>query len=144
MGVPGSSIPVSLPQELQRDGHERDPTDRDGYDHHVRGIGGYERLPEIGKQETDRNDADSFLAGIDQVDYGLLKTIKSMVGHLEVGRCSLADWEAAILKGFEIWRQMVAHGGGLVRIDLEKSSIFYEPPADVTGQYRSGTSLTWQ
>ncbi|NGO54533.1 nucleoside triphosphate pyrophosphohydrolase family protein [Allomesorhizobium camelthorni] len=75
----------------------------------------------------------SFLAGIDQVDYGLLKTIRSMVGHLEVGRCSLADWEAAIFKGFEIWRQMIANRGGLVRIDLDGGLIVYEAPDDAAG-----------
>ncbi|WP_421369021.1 nucleoside triphosphate pyrophosphohydrolase family protein [Agrobacterium tumefaciens] len=69
----------------------------------------------------------SFLSGVEQVDYRLLRTIKNMVGRLEVGRCSLAEWEAAILKGFEIWRQMMANRGGLVKIDLNDSSIVYEP-----------------
>lgn len=69
----------------------------------------------------------NFLSGVEQVDYRLLRTIKSMVGRLEVGRCSLAEWEAAILKGFEIWRQMMANRGGLVKIDLDESSIAYEP-----------------
>lgn len=68
----------------------------------------------------------NFLSGIEQVDYRLLRTIKSMVGRLEVGRCSLAEWEAAILKGFEIWRQMIANRGGLVKIDLDEGSIVYE------------------
>ncbi|MDX1109919.1 nucleotide pyrophosphohydrolase [Sinorhizobium medicae] len=72
--------------------------------------------------------AHSFLAGIEKIDYELLRTIKSMVGHLEVGQCSLACWEAAILKGFQIWRQIVANRGGHVRIDLDESSIEYEPP----------------
>lgn len=67
----------------------------------------------------------SFLAGIDQVDYGLLKTIKSMVGHLEVAHCSLADWESAIFKGFEIWRQMFANRGGLVHVDVDQGIIGY-------------------
>ncbi|MBY2943663.1 nucleoside triphosphate pyrophosphohydrolase family protein [Rhizobium leguminosarum] len=69
----------------------------------------------------------NFLSGVEQVDYRLLRTIKSMVGRLEVGRCSLAEWEAAILKGFEIWRQMIANRGGLVKIDLDEGSIVYEP-----------------
>lgn len=75
----------------------------------------------------------NFLAGIDQIDYSLLRTIRSMVGHLEVGGSSLRDWEATILKGFEIWRQVVANRGGQVRIDLDKSSIAYEPPDYIIG-----------
>ncbi|WP_296097870.1 nucleoside triphosphate pyrophosphohydrolase family protein [uncultured Agrobacterium sp.] len=72
----------------------------------------------------------NFLAGVDQVDYGLLKTIKSMVGHLEVGHCALADWEAAIFKGFEIWRLMFANRGGSVHIDLDARVIAYSAPID--------------
>ncbi|WP_434730499.1 nucleoside triphosphate pyrophosphohydrolase family protein [Rhizobium binae] len=75
----------------------------------------------------------NFLLGIDQIDYGLLRTIRSMVSHLEVGRCSLAEWEAVILKGFEIWRQMVANRGGVVRIDLDQGVIAYEVAAEVDG-----------
>ncbi|YCI07149.1 nucleoside triphosphate pyrophosphohydrolase family protein (plasmid) [Ensifer sp. D2-11] len=74
--------------------------------------------------------AHNFLASIEKIDYELLRTIKSMVRHLEVGRCSLASWEVAILKGFQIWRQMVANRGGHVRIDLDDSSIEYEPPIE--------------
>lgn len=76
----------------------------------------------------------SFLAGIDQIDYGLLKTIKSMVGHLEVAHCSLSAWETAIFKGFEIWRQMFANRGGLIHIDIDQGIITYDAPADRGGE----------
>lgn len=71
-----------------------------------------------------------FLAGINQIDYGLLKTIKSMVAHLEVGGCSLANWETAILRGFDVWRQMFANRGGVVHINMDERTIRYEAPAE--------------
>ncbi len=66
------------------------------------------------------------LDGISTVDYQLLKTIKNMTSHLEVTRCSLGDWEKAILMGYEVWRQVDKNRGGTVDVDLDARSITYQ------------------
>ncbi|HLO83573.1 MAG TPA: nucleoside triphosphate pyrophosphohydrolase family protein [Nostocaceae cyanobacterium] len=67
-----------------------------------------------------------FLAGVSTLDYQLLKTIKNMTSHLEVSRCSLGDWEKAILMGYEVWRQVEKNRGGKVVVDLDARSIAYQ------------------
>lgn len=59
----------------------------------------------------------------DTVDFHLLKTIKSMTGHLEVSERSTGDWEKAIVEGFKVWRQVVENGGGKMLIDLDQREI---------------------
>ena len=49
-----------------------------------------------------------FLSGITDIDYALLRTIKSMTTHLEVSRCTVSDWQRAILEGFAVWREISA------------------------------------
>ena len=67
----------------------------------------------------------NFLEGVVALDYQLLKTIKNMSSHLEVARCSLGDWEEAILAGYEVWRQVEKNRGGTVVVDIDARSITY-------------------
>ena len=67
----------------------------------------------------------SFLDGISEIDYRLLRTIRSMTSHLEVGEATAADWERAILEGFSVWRAVLANGGGEILIDLNVRQIRY-------------------
>lgn len=67
-----------------------------------------------------------FLKGISAIDYQLLKTIKNMTSHLEVARCSLGDWERAIMMGYDVWRQVEKYRGGTVVVDLDGRSIAYQ------------------
>lgn len=67
----------------------------------------------------------SFLEGISEVDYGLLRTIQSMTSHLEVGQATAADWERAILDGFAVWRAVLANRGGEIMVDLDARQISY-------------------
>lgn len=68
----------------------------------------------------------NFLEGVSTLDYELLKTIKNMTEHLEVAKCSLRDWEKAILRGYEVWRQVEKNRGGKILVDLDKRSIIYQ------------------
>jgi len=70
----------------------------------------------------------SFLEGITEIDYGLLRTIQSMTSHLEVGQATAADWERAILEGFAVWRDVLANSGGEILVDLDARSIRYLGP----------------
>jgi len=72
--------------------------------------------------------AHNFLEGVTDVDYGLLRTIKSMTSHLEVGRCSVADWQRAIIEGFFVWRDVMQNRGGRVLVDLDERTINYLGP----------------
>ena len=67
----------------------------------------------------------SFLEGIGEIDYRLLRTIRSMTSHLEVGEATAADWERAILEGFSVWRAVLANGGGEILVDLDSRQIRY-------------------
>ncbi len=67
----------------------------------------------------------NFLEGIGEIDYRLLRTIKSMTSHLEVGQATAADWERAILEGFSVWRAVLANGGGEILVDLDARQIRY-------------------
>ena len=65
----------------------------------------------------------SFLEGAEGVNYELLRTIKDMTAHLEVGCRTSGDWERAILLGFKLWRTINASGGGRLRANLERRTL---------------------
>jgi NTP pyrophosphatase (non-canonical NTP hydrolase) len=69
----------------------------------------------------------SFLEGVEHVDFTLLQTIKEMVSGLEVRIRTARDWEHAILRSYEVWRELRYHHGGSVHIDLVARSIEFEP-----------------
>ncbi len=60
-----------------------------------------------------------FFADITQVDYDLLKSIQEFTKGYEVELVPVWQWEQAILEGFRAFRQLRAHGGGRVRLDLD-------------------------
>ena len=62
----------------------------------------------------------NFLEGAGGVDAGLLRTIKGMTAHLEVGRCTEGDWEEAITEGFKLWRCVRDRGHAEFKADLVK------------------------
>lgn len=64
-----------------------------------------------------------FFEGITMVDYELLKTLRSAAQHLEVRRCSLADWQSAILQGYAVWRPIAKARGGKFKVDLDAQTI---------------------
>jgi hypothetical protein len=64
-----------------------------------------------------------FFEGITIVDYELLKTLRSAAQHLEVWRCSLADWQSAILQGYAVWRPIAKARGGRFKVDLDAQTI---------------------
>lgn len=67
----------------------------------------------------------SFLQDINAIDYEVLRLIKNLSSHLEVQRCAPRLWESAILEGFNVWRQVQHHRGGLVTVDMIAKTIEY-------------------
>lgn len=68
-----------------------------------------------------------FFEGVQEIDTALLQTIKSLTAHLEVSNRSLGEWEEAILVGFKVWRQVVQHQPGEIRVSLFNRSIQFHP-----------------
>ena len=64
---------------------------------------------------------------IGKLEYGLLKQIQNMVSGYEVSSCKLWQWELAILKGFEVFRQIREHRGGIVSVDMINHLLTFEP-----------------
>lgn len=69
----------------------------------------------------------SYFDGASSVDFGILRTVKLMTRPFEVRDKSLRDWEEAILRGYEVWNQMVKNGGGILIGDARTRAITYEP-----------------
>ena len=57
------------------------------------------------------------LEGVKTIEGSLLRTIRDMTEHLEVRERTAAEWQDAIIQGFQVWRRMVEGGGGSVRVD---------------------------
>lgn len=70
----------------------------------------------------------NYLHGISRIDFRFLETIHLLVGEREVGVRSAADWEMAILAGFDMFRQLLANDGGTVHFDAEQRTLTYSEP----------------
>lgn len=68
-----------------------------------------------------------FLAGVDAVDWHLLRHIKQLTAKIEVGNRTAWEWNAVLLRGFELWRGLRAHGSGVIRGDLLAGTIEFNP-----------------
>lgn len=66
-----------------------------------------------------------FFQNVTTIDFGLLQTIRLLTHGFESESCTLAEWEDAILLGFDIWRQLVENHGGRVAVDLDARSMTY-------------------
>ncbi|MBD1365496.1 nucleoside triphosphate pyrophosphohydrolase family protein [Mucilaginibacter sp. ZT4R22] len=64
-----------------------------------------------------------FYENIEKVDNQLIKTIRNLSSNLEVSKCNIAEWEVAILMGYEVFRKLIKNGGGRVKVDLNNREI---------------------
>ncbi|MBC9252813.1 hypothetical protein A9179_21320 [Pseudomonas alcaligenes] len=64
---------------------------------------------------------------VGSLEYGLLKQIHSMVEGYEVHKCPLWQWELAILKGFEIFRELQSARTGTVIVDMVNHELTFKP-----------------
>jgi NTP pyrophosphatase (non-canonical NTP hydrolase) len=77
-----------------------------------------------------------WLDGVSDLDYQLLRTIKGITSLLEVRERSMKEWQRAILMGFEVWRQVLASGGGKILVDLDAKELKYLGPVQSTSKKR--------
>lgn len=66
---------------------------------------------------------EQYLQGVDAIDFSMLEMVVRMANRYEVGIRTTRDWERAILRSFEIWRELKSSRGGTVRLDLRARSI---------------------
>lgn len=67
-----------------------------------------------------------FFEGRDEVDFNLLKTVRSFVQGFEAEQCPLWLWEEAILKGNAAYRFLRQHRRGRLILDLDKRDMMVE------------------
>mgnify|MGYP003624540754 CR=1 FL=1 len=60
------------------------------------------------------------------LDYSMLKNVREFVQGYESEDCPLWCWEEAILQGYAAFRQVKAHRGGRLTVDLDKHLLQYE------------------
>lgn len=71
--------------------------------------------------------AHNYLQGITRIDFEFLEMIQMAVAATEVGVRTPADWEQAILAGFDMFRQLLANDGGAVRFDADARTLTFRP-----------------
>lgn len=62
------------------------------------------------------------------IDIGLLKTIRRMVGGLEVKACTGKQWQRAICQGYAVFAELKRNNGGNVTVDLNQQKLEFHPP----------------
>ncbi len=60
----------------------------------------------------------NLLDGVGAVDHSTLRTIQELTAPFEVSGRTSAEWQAAIVEGFHMFRLLLQHGGGTVRGNL--------------------------
>jgi NTP pyrophosphatase (non-canonical NTP hydrolase) len=71
----------------------------------------------------------NYFEGQKSVSFDLLKTVQQFVTGYEVEACPLKLWEIAILKGYDVFRQVLKNRGGIVIGDRSTRTISYMPLA---------------
>lgn len=66
--------------------------------------------------------------GIRRIDTETLRGIRALTRGFEVHARTESEWEDAILKGLDVWRQVEAHDGGTVSGDFERGTFSFNPP----------------
>lgn len=67
-----------------------------------------------------------FFDGREEIDFNLLKTVRSFVQGFESERCPLWLWEEAILKGNAAYRFLREHRRGRLILDLDKRNMIVQ------------------
>jgi NTP pyrophosphatase (non-canonical NTP hydrolase) len=70
----------------------------------------------------------NWLEGKASVSSEMLRSIKWMATGLEVAKCTMGEWEDAIIQGFAAWRVIERNQGGVLSLDLDQRTITGLPP----------------
>lgn len=69
----------------------------------------------------------NYFEGQSTVSFDLLKTVQQFVTGYEVEACPLSLWEIAILKGYDVFRQVKKNNGGIIEADRAARTVQYRP-----------------
>jgi hypothetical protein len=69
----------------------------------------------------------NYFEGQKSVSFDLLKTVQQFVAGYEVEACPLSLWEIAILRGYDVFRQVKVNKGGIIVGDRSRRTIEYMP-----------------
>lgn len=69
----------------------------------------------------------NYFEGQKTISFDLLKTVQQFVIGYEVEACPLSLWEIAILKGYDVFRQVKNNNGGTIVGDRSNRTIEYAP-----------------
>jgi len=69
----------------------------------------------------------NFFEGQSSISFDLLKAVRNFIRGYEVEQCPLSLWEKAILKGYDVFRQMRVHNGGVVIGSRDERTLHYKP-----------------
>ena len=61
----------------------------------------------------------NLFAGLERLDFDLLKVAHGFVKGFEAERCAYWQWERAILDGYRVFRALKTARGGVVKADLD-------------------------
>lgn len=67
------------------------------------------------------------LEGITRIDSDFLAMVQMAVATTEAGIRTAAEWEKAILYGFDMFRQLLANDGGVVHFDADSGTLSFRP-----------------
>ncbi len=69
----------------------------------------------------------AFFEGQSSLSFDLLKTVRQFVDGYEVDACPMKLWEDAILQGYDVFRRVKRHEGGIVRGDRNRRKLEFRP-----------------
>ena len=75
--------------------------------------------------EYDRNKIIPLFTNKDDISFSFLKLVREFAAGLEVEKNKYWEWEAAIIKGFEVYHQLRINNQGTVHVNLEERKISY-------------------
>lgn len=67
----------------------------------------------------------AMLEGQNEIDYSRIKIIQRLCRGLEVENCKPWEWQKAILKGYEMFRELRDNKGGVLVLNLNERNIEY-------------------
>jgi hypothetical protein len=69
----------------------------------------------------------NYFEGQKRLSFDLLKTVQQFISGYEVEACPLSLWEIAILRGYEVFRQVKSNLGGTIVCDRTARTVEYRP-----------------
>ena len=77
-----------------------------------------------------RAKAANYFEGHEEIPMDILKTIEEFVRGYEVEQCPMSLWKHCIIRGYDVFRDVKRHRGGLIFGDMEKRTLEFKKRLD--------------